>query len=181
MKKNLKYYSNLNYPIEIKKLTTEEGGGYIASIPMLGRNVFVADGTSPDEAIRNLESVKAEWFKTYIERGTTIPEPLSEDQVNFSGKFLLRVPKQLHRILSHRAKQNELSLNQYVQFLLTSSTVAEGFESIIKFHFERFSKVLDAFRSIEFKFKGEAISSEQQHEKLKIFNPPTETLYKKAI
>ena len=41
--------------------------------------------------------------------------------VNYSGKFLMRVPKRLHSELAHAAKAQGVSLNQYVLYLLTKS------------------------------------------------------------
>lgn len=44
--------------------------------------------------------------------GRNIPEPKSED--GYSGKFVVRIPKTLHRLLSEQSKREGLSLNQYV-------------------------------------------------------------------
>ncbi|MCX8055826.1 MAG: type II toxin-antitoxin system HicB family antitoxin, partial [Ignavibacteria bacterium] len=119
MKKDLNYYMKLNYPIEIIKIPDDEGGGFEASIPLLGRNVFLADGETPDEAIKNLENVKYEWFKTYLDRGTPILEPKTEEEEEYSGRFVVRVPKELHRFLVKRAEENQVSLNNYIQYLLS--------------------------------------------------------------
>jgi len=54
------------------------------------------------------------WLTTALDRGITIPEPES-----YSGKFVLRVPKSLHRKLSENARRENLSLNQFLIYLLT--------------------------------------------------------------
>ncbi len=53
----------LNYPIEILKIPADEGGGYYACIPQLGRDVFLGDGETVEEAMNNLQRVKKEWFE----------------------------------------------------------------------------------------------------------------------
>ncbi len=119
MKKDLKYYLNLDYPIEIRKIKENEGGGYSASIPLLGKYAFVGDGETVEEAIENLSIVKETLFRKYLKEGIPIPEPQEEDEKTYSGKFLLRVPVELHRFLAIEAKRNGTTLNQYLLYLLT--------------------------------------------------------------
>ena len=56
-----------------------------------------ADGESPEETI-HLEEYKA--------------------QREYSGRLLLRIPKELHRQLAEAAKENGVSLNQYALYKL---------------------------------------------------------------
>ena len=46
-----------------------------------------------------------------------IPEPISDD--DFSGKFTLRLPKSLHKLLSIQAEKEGISLNQYALYKLS--------------------------------------------------------------
>jgi len=46
-----------------------------------------------------------------------IPEPIAEQ--SFSGKFLVRVPPQQHRLLTIKAAEAGVSLNRYVSAKLT--------------------------------------------------------------
>lgn len=119
MKKDLRYYLNLDYPIEIRKIKENEGGGYSASIPLLGKYAFIGDGETIEEAIENLNIVKETLFKKYLKEGIPIPEPQEEEEKTYSGKFLLRVPVELHRFLAIEAKRNGTTLNQYLLYLLT--------------------------------------------------------------
>jgi antitoxin HicB len=73
MNKDLKYYMRMKYPIEITKIPADEGGGYSVCIPKLGRNVFLADGETLVEALKNLEEIKKEWFEYYIDHSLDIP------------------------------------------------------------------------------------------------------------
>ena len=46
---------NLNYPVEIQKIEENEGGGYTASINMLGKYAFRGDGETIEEALEDLK------------------------------------------------------------------------------------------------------------------------------
>ncbi len=48
MRQDLEFYLSLDYPVEIRRLPAEDGGGYIACIPHLGRWMFTAAGDTPD-------------------------------------------------------------------------------------------------------------------------------------
>lgn len=127
MEKNLEYYMNINYPIEILKIIEEEGGGFQASIPLLGKYAFLGDGETIEEAITNLEETKKYLFQKYLEQGIPIPEPVEEDEEKeYSGKFVLRIPSELHRYLSFEARKNKTTLNQYCLYLLTKKSLLKG-------------------------------------------------------
>lgn len=121
MDKKIEYYLDKFYRIEIKEIPEEEGGGFVASLPQFGHSGIIADGDTPEEAIQELEKVKALRFKYYLEEGLEIPLPedeLSED--DFSGKFVTRVPGFLHRELADEAKKGGVSVNLLVNNLLSS-------------------------------------------------------------
>ena len=113
--KNLEYYMALPYRIEIHPIPEEEGGGYESCIPELGRYAVVGDGETIEEALANLETTKKDRLSAYLEEGLIIPEP---DEAAYSGKFVIRIPKYLHRELVLNAKENGVSLNQFITALL---------------------------------------------------------------
>ncbi len=116
-KKDLNYYLNLPYKIEITAIKEKDGGGYIAALPQIGRFALCADGETIEEALRNLEEIKKERFAFYLENNIQIPEP-TEDEEEYSGKFVIRIPRMLHKHLAYQARLNGVSLNQYVTYLL---------------------------------------------------------------
>ncbi len=131
--KSLEYYLSLNYTMEVNKIPENEGGGYIATIPALGKRAFIGDGDSVEEAIRNLETVKKILFTEYLEKGISIPEPENlEMEKEYSGRFVLRIPGELHKELTLRAKENKITLNQYCLYLLTQNNTAESLRAEIK-------------------------------------------------
>lgn len=123
--KNLKYYLELPYKIEIKPLTEEDGGGYSAILPQFGSMGIVGDGETILEAIEDLEKIKKVVFERLLKNETIIPEP-ENDISQYSGKILTRMPKELHARLIKEAKVNGVSLNQYMIYLLSSELLTSG-------------------------------------------------------
>ena len=108
--KKLGYYMNLNYPLQITKIAEDEGGGYLAEIPLL--KGCMSDGESTDEAIENVNEAKKEWIEYMLANDLEIAEPKTEEE--YSGKFTVRISKSLHRIIAEQSKREGLSINQYV-------------------------------------------------------------------
>ena len=97
-----------DYPFEVRPLPQEDGGGYLITFPDLPG--CMADGDTPEEAIRNGFDAASSWLKTAQEFGDEIPKPGESG----SGKFITRVPKTLHTRLAARAKQEGVSMNALV-------------------------------------------------------------------
>ena len=117
MEKNIDYYMGLNYPVAIERISEEDGGGFFASISLLPG--CMSDGETLEEAYGNIEDAKKEWLASMLERRMSIPEPMGKEE--FSGKFLVRLPKSLHRTLAQISKREGVSLNQYVTSALAYS------------------------------------------------------------
>jgi len=110
-RKKVDYYIGLKYPIEI----VEEEDGVVATIPDLpGCASF---GDTIGEAVQNVNVTKELWIKGRIESGQAVPEPSNLDE--FSGKFVLRIPRVLHKSLDREARRQGVSLNQYILHLLS--------------------------------------------------------------
>lgn len=107
----------IEYPFTIHKLSSVEGGGYMAEV--LDLNGCIADGETVEEAIVNLEDAITSWIRTAQELGNPIPAP--SDDSKFSGKWLVRTPKSMHRKLVELSKSEGVSLNT-----LTVCLLAEG-------------------------------------------------------
>ena len=105
-------FMKMNYRIE---LSPDDEGGYVVSYPELPGCLSVGD--TVEEAIKNGEDAKREWFMAMIEEDMVIPEP--ERNNDYSGQFKLRLPKSLHRSLVQRAKKEGISMNQYCLYLLS--------------------------------------------------------------
>jgi predicted HicB family RNase H-like nuclease len=71
-----------------------------------------------------IEEARKLWMESMYEDGNEIPLP--SNQVEYSGKFNVRVPATLHRKLARLAVKEGVSLNQYVVYALSHTAgVAE--------------------------------------------------------
>jgi antitoxin HicB len=111
MAKSTEYYTNLPYTIEMRPST---GEGWFVRIRELSG--CMSQGDTAEEAARNIREAMQLWIEAALEDGYPIPEPRPEEE--FSGKFLVRVPRSLHRELAERAQQEGVSLNQLITSLI---------------------------------------------------------------
>jgi len=102
----------MRYPVYMR--WSEEDHAYLAEIPDLPG--CIADGETPEEAVKALEEVANEWLQVAREEGRPIPDPTRDEA---SGKFVVRLPKSLHRRLQLLARLENVSLNQLVTSLLS--------------------------------------------------------------
>jgi antitoxin HicB len=112
-RKDLKFYLNLRYPVTIHP---DPDGGYVAEIEELPGCMTQAE--TIDEAFKAIEDARQLWIKTAYEDGQDIPLP--RDMEEYSGKFMVRIPRSLHRNLVRAAKREGVSLNQYITSLLAA-------------------------------------------------------------
>ena len=96
-------------------LEDEDEGGYVISFPDLPGCLSV--GATIEEAIKNGDDAKKEWFYACLEEGVDVPEPFSAE--DYSGQLRLRMPKSLHKHLAERAKEEGISMNQYCVYILS--------------------------------------------------------------
>jgi antitoxin HicB len=113
-KHTLEYYLSLNYKIELYP----DDSAFVAEIPDLPG--CITQGETMEEAISFINEAKHLWLETAIFRGIPIQEPKQLD--NYSGKFLIRMPKSLHARLVSQATDECVSLNQYIVSLLSGKS-----------------------------------------------------------
>ena len=65
---------------------------------------------SPQAALKGICSVVSDCTKDMIENGESIPKPIATRQ--FSGKFMVRIPPEVHRQLATEAAESGVSLNR---------------------------------------------------------------------
>jgi predicted HicB family RNase H-like nuclease len=65
---------------------------------------------NPEAALAGIRGVVAGVVKDMKANGETPPEPLSSKR--FSGKFMVRIPPELHRKLAIEAQEEGISLNR---------------------------------------------------------------------
>ena len=109
--------TEFEYPFTVRPLTEPDGGGWLVEFPDLPG--CMADGATPEEALREAADAVRSWIETARLHGDRIPT--RPDMASWSGKWVVRTPKSLHRRLSERAKAEGVSLNT-----LAVTLMAEG-------------------------------------------------------
>ncbi|MCL2138442.1 MAG: type II toxin-antitoxin system HicB family antitoxin [Treponema sp.] len=112
---NVKDYLNLPYHIVIQHITDESGSYYFATVREF--DGCMSDGETYPEAFENIQEAMEGWIETKLEGGFPVPLPVDDSQ--FSGKFVLRIPKTLHARLVMEAEKEGVSLNQYALYQLS--------------------------------------------------------------
>ena len=107
------------YRMTIRPLTADEGGGYLVEFPDLPG--CMSDGETVVEAVAHAQEAKADWIAAMRDAGRAVPEPGADPLEGFSGKWVLRTPRSLHRSLTERARREGVSLN-----MLAVALLAEG-------------------------------------------------------
>lgn len=111
----VKEYLEKPYNIIIKKIHDESGAYYHATV--LELEGCQSTGETYEEAYNCVLEAMEGWIETKIENGFDVPLPI--DTNNYSGKFVVRLPKTLHQRLSVEAMKEGVSLNQYALYKLS--------------------------------------------------------------
>ncbi len=116
-----------DYSLEVKKLSDEDGGGYIAKIVEFD---CIGDGDTVEDAIADVYEVAEAIIELAKIEGKKIPRPIQyKDELEYSGKFTIRLPKKMHKRLSEEAEVENCSLNS---LLLTYISYGMGRSEVEK-------------------------------------------------
>ena len=74
--------------------------------------------STPEKAIQGILKVVADVVKDMEANDESVPEPIYSRR--YSGKFVVRVPPEVHRRLALEAAEEEISLNRLVSAKLSS-------------------------------------------------------------
>src|SRR5579872_4807687 len=94
----VEHYMALPYRVE---LIPDEGGWFV-SIPDLPG--CMSQGETPDEALEMIRDAQRAWLTVALRHGDTVPKPRAE--VSYSGKFIVRLPRSMHRDLAEEAERD---------------------------------------------------------------------------
>jgi antitoxin HicB len=103
-------------------ITPNDKGGYYARIPDIP-SIFTG-GMSEEEALKNAREAINEYMKVCQEERFPVPKPKA-----YSGKFNVRVPRTLHRVLVAKAEEEGISLNQLIVSFLSSCSRSLVFQA----------------------------------------------------
>ena len=112
--KTLEEYLNTIYPFVVY---AAEEGGYVAEVEELPGCMTQAE--TLEELSERIENARRSWIELAYEDGMEIPLPRIEQE--YSGRFVIRLPKYLHRQLAEEAALEGVSLNQFTATLLSGA------------------------------------------------------------
>lgn len=87
---------------------SEEDGEYIGQCVGFASLSWLA--SEPEAALRGIRQVVADVVADLQKNGEPVPEPLATKK--YSGRFMVRVPPELHRQLVMEAAESGVSLNR---------------------------------------------------------------------
>jgi len=87
-----------------------EDGEHVATVAEFPSLSWLAP--TPVEALEGLANLLRDVLTDLAATGEPIPEPLSER--TYSGRFVVRVPSEVHRRLAREAAEQHVSLNRLV-------------------------------------------------------------------
>jgi len=94
---------------------SEDDGQYVGLCAEFSSLSWLAN--SPEAALKGIRRLVAEIVNDMESSGEAVPEPIACRQ--YSGKFMVRVPPEVHRNLAIRAAESGTSLNRIVSSKLS--------------------------------------------------------------
>lgn len=110
----IKRRKSLSYTREF--VSNEDGSWFARVLEFAG---CMTQASTQIEAITMLDEAIDLWLRAKLEDGDAIPEPIVAS--GYSGKFLVRTPRSLHRDIVRRAESEGVSLNAWVTATLARS------------------------------------------------------------
>jgi predicted RNase H-like HicB family nuclease len=108
-------YIKLPYTRIIQEINDESGHYFYGRIMEL--DGCQSTGDTLDELYKNLNEALEGYIETKLENNLEIPRPANQE--DYSGKFIVRIPKSLHMRLELEAEREGVSLDQYALYKLT--------------------------------------------------------------
>lgn len=102
-----------SYPVILRPLPEQEGGGWLAEAPDLPG--CMSDGATPEEALREIQGAIACWVESAANHEKPVPSS------GAAVKFVQRLPASLHLRLAVSARSEGVSLNTYITALLSEA------------------------------------------------------------
>lgn len=117
----LSYYLELSYPYNV----VPGESSFFVKFPDLPGCMTQVEHAGEIAAMA--EEIRALWIEAEYDQGASIPEPAIQSE--FSGKFMTRIPRSLHKELVAAAQVQGASLNAYVGTLLAERNVASRLDA----------------------------------------------------
>ena len=100
------------YKILLSTFETEDGMQYAAEFREF--EFCSGGGDTPEEAISEAKKNLAIYIEELEEEGKPVPLPFKDDDEGYSGKFTLRMSKNLHKKIAELATTEGVSINSLI-------------------------------------------------------------------
>ena len=108
-------YLSMPYTYLVQRINDESGNYFYGRI--LELDGCQSTGNTAEEVYKNLNEAMEGYIETKLENNIEIPLPVQAE--DFSGKFVVRLPRTLHHRLVLEADKEGVSLNQLALYKLT--------------------------------------------------------------
>ena len=95
---------------------SEEDGEYVGLCAEFSSLSWLAD--TPEAALAGIRKTVSQIIRDMESTSEIIPQPLTTR--NYSGKFTVRIPPEVHRKLQIQAAENKISFNRLISAKLSS-------------------------------------------------------------
>lgn len=112
---DIKHYMKLPYIRLVQEMNDESGHYFYGRI--LELDGCQSTGTTLEELYESLNEAMEGYLE--VKLANNLPIPLPQTTSNYSGKFVVRLPKSLHQKLAIEAEQEGVSLNQLALYKLS--------------------------------------------------------------
>ena len=119
----------VRYHVDVKPEHNGDRESWTASVE--GLPDCSARGATAEEAVERLQPVMESWLSTTLAEARGTPEPNTDEpsadiakrkqNSSHSGRFLVRMPRELHQQLAQAAERKHVSLNRFVTDALAAS------------------------------------------------------------
>lgn len=129
--KDLNYFKTLNYNIVVEGIHAEGETFFIAYTNEFGKYACFGKGETPSEALSEFLNEKEVFIEYLFNANKNIPEPQCVDFENFGGVFNVRTTPVIHSQLVSQAKELNVSLNLYLNQIISAAVERRKNESLI--------------------------------------------------
>ena len=113
------------YPVVLRPLAPEDGGGWIALVPDLPG--CMSDGESADEALRNVRDAIEEWKDAAARLGRPVPAP----DASLDRSFEADVPEDIRQQAEAYAKSLHGSNGRGVDPALVHAIISQWMRTVV--------------------------------------------------
>ena len=118
-----KEYEQHQYAVRLSHVAEGKESYWVAEHPELPG--CKTHGATREKTLANLDEARVAWIEAMLSSGEIVPKP-EPSESGCSGKILVRIPKTLHQKIVQRARADEVSINQEINYLITSGLGRTG-------------------------------------------------------